>query len=377
MRVLHVPLVDWQPTEAIARACWETAAALDAESYLLVDRDPGTRASNAFAGVRVIAGWTPLMPFRPAFARTLRELRPDVVHLHGGTLAPALAFSRLLRATPVVATCYRSAQLPSPRSRGRVGRLGERGMNVSLSRSLATTGGGTLLARFALRRGRIGAICTPDARIEAAFAGAGPVVRAQGAARVSERQARWSDEPCVVFAGRAQAGRGIEDLVAAFPALLRSVPGARLRLALLESDESEQWARRLASAPWADVTIGPADDLEAVFAACHVAAFPFRWSATLTPSLAMAEAMAVGLPVVAAEVDCLAPLVEAGVNGMLVPPENPDALAGALAGVLDGPEVWQPLSEGARKTIDECWSWRTAATHVRTAYEIAIERTAR
>src|SRR3954469_13396139 len=103
-RVVHIPTLPWQPTEAIARSCREVAGALDGvESLLLVDGEPGSWA-DPFTDYRVIDRWTPLTPWKTGFARALHELRPDVVHLHGGELAPALAFAAALRGLPVVAT---------------------------------------------------------------------------------------------------------------------------------------------------------------------------------------------------------------------------------------------------------------------------------
>ena len=373
MRVLHLVTLPWQTTEGIARACREIAAALDGvESCLVADRDPGASA-HAFAGVRVVPGWAPTAPLRPGFASALREFDPDVVHLHGGTIAPALAFAPALRDRAVVATCYRTAPLPRS-AQLRPESFGERRGNLSISRALASSGGGLALARRALRERRVGAVCTPDPHIEAMFSPFGPVFRAQGAGRVSDLKAEWSERPTVVFAGRAQVARGIDDLIAAFPTLLESVPGARLLLALLPTPEAHRWVDRLAGTTWAEVRCEAILDLDETFARCQLGAFPFRWSTTLTPALAAAEAMSVGLPVVATTVDCLSPLIEPGRNGALVPPNDPRALGRALAVSLRGPEVWQPLSEGARKTIEERWSWTGAARVTRDAYAHAISR---
>ena len=152
-----------------------------------------------------------------------------------------------------------------------------------------------------------------------------------------------------------------------------SVPGARLRLALLPTPEAHRWVDRLAGTDWADVRCEPILDLDETFSQCQLAAFPFRWSTTLTPALAAAEAMSVGLPVVASAVDCLTPLIEPGRNGALVPPNDPRRACRARD-ILRGPEVWQPLSEGARKTIEERWSWTGAARVTSDAYALAVSR---
>jgi glycosyltransferase involved in cell wall biosynthesis len=375
-RVLHVVTVEWSSTEGIARACRELAREMhDVDSYLVATREPGS-CGAAFAGVRVVPAWSPLVPFHPEFALAVRDFAPDIVHIHGGTLAPTMACAPSLKGLPVVVTCYAPAGIPralslAPKS------LREHRVNFSLSRVAASAGGGLALSRWALRSGRVGAVCTPDPRVEASFTADGPVVIATGGGRPTAERAEWSSTPTVVFAGRAQSGRGVDDLITAFPAVARSIPGARLRLLLLPGDAAARWRTQLAGEPWADVRIGAVADLDAELAQCQVAAFPFRWPVTLTPALAAAQAMAVGLPLVATDVESLAPLVEAGTNGFLVPTHDPDALARALTAALGDAATWRHLSRGARKTIESRWSWRAAADTTREAYQIARRRSAR
>jgi glycosyltransferase involved in cell wall biosynthesis len=373
MRVLHVPFVGWNPADGVARSCLELAAAMPAvESHLACDRVPGESA-RAFAAHHVISGWTPMMPLTPAFRRLLQTLQPDVVHVHGGELAPAFAYAPALAGHAVVASCYGIARAP----RGfamRVANLREHRANVSPTRLVAAKLGALALGRRALRTGRIAAVATADARVEAAFVGSGPVARVQGAARVSAMQAQWSNDPVVVFAGRAQSGRGVDDLITAFEQVRLELPRARLRLLLLPGAGAARWQSALEGKPWAEVRLGALDNLETQLAECQLAVFPFRWSVTLTPALAAAEAMAVGLPVVATAVECLAPLVEHGVNGALVAPREPAALAEAIVAILTSSERWQPQSEAARKTIEESWAWPDAARDLQELYRTACER---
>jgi glycosyltransferase involved in cell wall biosynthesis len=62
------------------------------------------------------------------------------------------------------------------------------------------------------------------------------------------------------------------------------------------------------------------------------------------------EAMAAGLPVVASDVGGLKDFVEPGVNGMRVPPRDPEALARAIAALMGDDAGRSALSEGARRT---------------------------
>ena len=65
--------------------------------------------------------------------------------------------------------------------------------------------------------------------------------------------------------------------------------------------------------------------------------------------LAVAEAMALGIPVVASAVTGLVELIDDGRTGLLVPPEDPDALAEALIELVRDPERRRRLGEQARE----------------------------
>jgi len=73
-------------------------------------------------------------------------------------------------------------------------------------------------------------------------------------------------------------------------------------------------------------------------------------------SSALIEAMAAGLPVVATRVGGTVDLVHHGVNGLLVAPRDPAALAAAISQVLADPAAAARLSAAARRTAtDHAW----------------------
>jgi glycosyltransferase involved in cell wall biosynthesis len=67
----------------------------------------------------------------------------------------------------------------------------------------------------------------------------------------------------------------------------------------------------------------------------------------------LVEAMAAGAPVVATAVSGIPELVEHEVNGLLVEPDDPQALADALLRLHDDPELTRRLTENARATVRE------------------------
>ena len=69
------------------------------------------------------------------------------------------------------------------------------------------------------------------------------------------------------------------------------------------------------------------------------------------------EAMELGLPIVASNVGGIPDVVVDGESGILVPEKDPAALADAFKRLEADPTLIQKLLAGARKRIDECFTW--------------------
>lgn len=69
------------------------------------------------------------------------------------------------------------------------------------------------------------------------------------------------------------------------------------------------------------------------------------------------EAMELGLPIVASNVGGIPDVVVDGESGILVPEKDPVALADAFKRLEANPTLIQKLLAGARKRIDECFTW--------------------
>ena len=73
-------------------------------------------------------------------------------------------------------------------------------------------------------------------------------------------------------------------------------------------------------------------------------------------SMAMLEAMAAGVPVVATRVGGTPELIESGVSGILVPPQQPHVLADRLVELLRQPEQAQAIGRAARARVEQHFS---------------------
>lgn len=90
--------------------------------------------------------------------------------------------------------------------------------------------------------------------------------------------------------------------------------------------------------------------------------------------LAVIEAMAAGLPVVATPVGGVADLVVPGVTGLLVPPRSPEALATAILTLLRNPDARREMgTQGLRRAADLFDVRRTVAAYEQL-YRAGLER---
>ena len=86
------------------------------------------------------------------------------------------------------------------------------------------------------------------------------------------------------------------------------------------------------------------------------------------------ESMAAGAPVVATRVGGTPEALEDGVNGRLVPPGEPAALANAICELLADPELAARLGGAARRSIDERFSIARMVASTEQLYRSLLER---
>jgi len=132
---------------------------------------------------------------------------------------------------------------------------------------------------------------------------------------------------------RLEPQKGVDVAIRALPRVRERHPSAEL-VVLGEGPERaalEQLARDL------DVPVhllGRVPDVAAWLGRADVLVHPARWEGF---GLALLEAMLAELPVVATKVSSIPEIVADGETGLLVPPDEPEALADALARVLADP----------------------------------------
>jgi len=112
--------------------------------------------------------------------------------------------------------------------------------------------------------------------------------------------------------------------------------------------------------------LGQRRDIPDLLAALDILVLPSHSEGV---SLALLEAMAAGLPVIATAVGGLPEVVTDGVNGLLIPPRDPEALARALDRLLADPDFARRLGEQARAEVEAHYSLERLGREINEIYE--------
>jgi len=159
----------------------------------------------------------------------------------------------------------------------------------------------------------------------------------------------------LVTAGRLHPDKGIDLAITAVALLRGEGVDAHLRVYGTEQPGHEEHAAFLHRLP-AELGIaesvtfrGHLEDPHAEWGDCDVYV---QASRAETFGMAAAEAMALGVPVVAAAVGGLPELIDDGRSGILVPAEDPRALADAVASLIGDPVAADRLAAAGRAATD-------------------------
>ncbi|MGV7122214.1 TIGR04063 family PEP-CTERM/XrtA system glycosyltransferase [Sphingopyxis sp. 550A] len=186
-----------------------------------------------------------------------------------------------------------------------------------------------------------------------------PLPREQGLAATLGIAA---SDAVIGFIGSFYDYEGIDDLIAAMPALVAAQPGARLLLVGGGPMEAALKVQAAAS-PVADrihfVGRVPHEAVELYYSLIDILAYPrkkMRLTDLVTP-LKPLEAMAQGKLVAASDVGGHRELIEDGVTGTLFAPDDPAAIAVALSDLLERRDLWDERRRTARIFVETHRNW--------------------
>ena len=79
--------------------------------------------------------------------------------------------------------------------------------------------------------------------------------------------------------------------------------------------------------------------------------------------------MAAGVPTISTNTSAIPEIITDGEDGLLVPPENPEALVEAIIYALENPVMMDRMAGAGREKIKECFTWDRVAAKYCRAYE--------
>jgi glycosyltransferase involved in cell wall biosynthesis len=185
--------------------------------------------------------------------------------------------------------------------------------------------------------------------------------------------ARPEEHDLVVFAGNLYQGavyKAFDVLLQAFGKACREAPGMKLRL--FGSGRADRWKQVAEQEGCGDSVefAGTTDDLSGKFLQAGFLVLPSRVEGL---SNVLLEAQAIGLPAVVSDIGGNVAVVQDGVNGLVVPVGDADALAAAMLKMHGDPELRQRMGLAARNRAAEIFAIEKVAARLESAYRQALD----
>ena len=315
--------------------------------------EPWVRVVGRPVNLRYNASSAPIDP-RPWSYRVvmdaLRAFRPDVLHAHEPEAPSTSMWATLASRAPVVATFHSGAE-------------GSRLFAVAAP----------LIRRVTRRISVRVAVSRAAERFVAARIGGSFQIVPNGVHVVrfaNSRPAQLGPGRKLLFVGRLDERKGFATAVRAFASLAFERPDLRL---IVVGDGPERSAIDGLSVDVRDriSMLGTVanTDLPPYHAACDLYLGTSIGGESF--GIVLVEAMAAGLPVVASDIPGYDEVVRDGVDGLLVSPRDPAALAAAAGSILDDPDLAARLSDAGRARA-RTFDWATVGAQLMACYEQAI-----
>ncbi len=182
------------------------------------------------------------------------------------------------------------------------------------------------------------------------------------------RRTAHDGAPRLLFLGRLEYEKGVQDAIAALPRIRRTHPGTRLIVA--GDGTQREWLGEQArkhKVVKAVEFVGRLDHAELVqmLHTVDAAVLPSHYEPFGIVAL---EAAATGTPLVTSNVGGLGEAVINGETGVSFPPHNVTQLAAAVRTVLDDPAAAQQRAVAARERLNHDFDWHTVAAETAQVY---------
>ena len=276
-----------------------------------------------------------------AFSRAYRRARPDILHIHLASPVeslPVILIAARLSSAPILTTEHLPTYHPAERAWSRslkaavpVGRI------ITVSPADAEY----LVTHFGLPREKMRYV--PN----------GVAIKKDIPSRTEARERLRLPASAIVaaYVGEITERKGLVELVEAWSA----VDAKAIILLAGAGPLAEELANRARAAGLTERfrLLGSLRPPDLLYAACDLFVLPSHHEAM---PLALLEAMAALRPVVATHVGGIPEVVREGVEGYLVAPRDPKALAAALGRMIGDEKARERMGSAARRRVEESFS---------------------
>jgi len=172
----------------------------------------------------------------------------------------------------------------------------------------------------------------------------------------------------ILFVGRLESRKGLNYLIKAYKWVKEEFSNSRLIIVGPGTRLRRKYERQVKRTGLKDVVFvgyAPYAELPRYYKTADIFCSPATGRESF--GIALLEAMAIGKPIVASNIDGYASLVTHGVEGLLVPPKNEKALAEALISLMADESLRQQMEARERLTA-KGYDWKHIAQRVLDYY---------
>ncbi len=176
------------------------------------------------------------------------------------------------------------------------------------------------------------------------------------------------DKVNILFVGRIEKRKGLKYLLRAIPLVREHAPDTRF-IVVGDGPLRPMYETLVARAGWRDVLFaGRVSDAElpAYYASADLFCAPNIGSES--QGIVLLEALSAGVPTIASDIPGYRTVIRDGIDGLLVPPTDHEALAQAICHLVDSPAERLRLRNLAHLRA-EVYSWEHIGVRVETYYQ--------
>ncbi len=286
----------------------------------------------------------------------VRRMRPDVIHVHNFKDAFTAVRANSMAGSPAAVVLSRHQVKP--------------GKNDGLHRRLySRLDKMVFVSRLAQEKFLSSGVELPEGKACVVYNSIRLPERIEEGENLRARYGLAADTPLVVFTGRLVPEKGADVLIEAMAA----IPGAACVVVGSGDEEYVRGLHALAAQHGVDDRVffhGYCSDVFPLVVQADVGVVPSRFREPF--GLSVIEFMALGKPVVTTDNGGQKEYMHDGEDGLLVPPEDASALAGAVGRLLADGQLRRRIGENAARTFRETLSYDVFYRRMKDVYDAAL-----